>query len=45
MAADEELNERFRSALRRTDGISEKKMMGGMCFLLNGKRCRISIEK
>ena len=36
MAVDDRLNDRFRSALGRTEGISEKKMMGGMCFLLNG---------
>lgn len=36
MAVDDELNERFRSVLGRTEHISEKKMMGGTCFLLNG---------
>lgn len=36
MAVDEALNLRFRKALAKESGITEKKMMGGMCFLLNG---------
>ncbi|MBO6508417.1 MAG: TfoX/Sxy family protein [Roseibium sp.] len=36
MALDEDLNERLRQALRNRAGLTEKKMMGGMCFLLNG---------
>lgn len=36
MAVDEELNTRMRMALAGQDGISERKMMGGVCFLLNG---------
>ena len=36
MAVDEELNERLREALGGLPGISEKKMMGGVCFLLEG---------
>ena len=36
MAIDEQLNERFRTGLGRLDGVTEKKMMGGVCFLLNG---------
>lgn len=36
MALDEDLNQRFRDALSGIDGISEKKMMGGMCFLHHG---------
>ena len=36
MAYDEILSERFRGALEGHVGISEKRMMGGMCFLLNG---------
>ena len=36
MAVDEQLNERFRAALGTRDGLTEKKMMGGVCFLLNG---------
>ncbi|MGI9417946.1 MAG: TfoX/Sxy family protein [Geminicoccaceae bacterium] len=36
MAYDEELAERFREALGGDEGVSEKRMMGGVCFLLNG---------
>lgn len=36
MAFDEALAARFRDALSGMVGISEKKMMGGMCFMLNG---------
>lgn len=36
MAYDEELSDRFRSALEGHEGISEKLMMGGVCFLLDG---------
>lgn len=36
MAVDELLNERFRDALGGLKGVSEKRMMGGVCFLLNG---------
>lgn len=36
MAYDDELSARFRSALAGHVGISEKKMMGGLCFLLDG---------
>lgn len=36
MAYDEELSARMRTALEGHVGISEKKMMGGMCFLLEG---------
>lgn len=36
MAYDEDLAERFRQALSGRDGVSEKRMMGGVCFLLNG---------
>ena len=36
MAYDEMLASRFRDALAEMDGISEKRMMGGVCFLLNG---------
>ena len=36
MVYDESLVHRFRIALRDCDGISEKRMMGGVCFLLNG---------
>lgn len=36
MAVDENLNEALRDALGQRDGLSEKKMMGGVCFMLNG---------
>lgn len=36
MAYDEQTADRFRQALTGLVGLSEKKMMGGLCFLLNG---------
>lgn len=36
MAYDEHLATRFRTCLEGKAGISEKKMMGGVCFLHNG---------
>ena len=36
MAYDEELADRFRNALGSFENISEKRMMGGTCFFLNG---------
>ena len=36
MAYDEDLAERFRQAVGGLGDISEKRMMGGVCFLLNG---------
>ena len=36
MAYDEGLAEIMREDLGEIDGISEKKMFGGLCFLLNG---------
>ena len=36
MVYDKSLAERFRTALGDTAGVSEKRMMGGICFLLNG---------
>lgn len=36
MAYDEQLASRYRGVLGQTKGVSEKKMMGGLCFLLNG---------
>lgn len=36
LAIDEALSAQFRAALNGMVGISEKKMMGGMCFMLNG---------
>jgi TfoX/Sxy family transcriptional regulator of competence genes len=39
MAFDETLAERIRKALARKKGIAEKKMFGGVGFLLNGNMC------
>ena len=36
MAYDETLAQRFRAALEGMNGISEKKMMGAVCFFLHG---------
>ncbi len=36
MAYDEALAARFRDTLSGMVGVSEKKMMGGVCFMLNG---------
>jgi len=46
MALDERLAERVRLVLRRRRGISEKKMFGGLCFLLNGNMaCGVEKDK
>jgi hypothetical protein len=39
MAFDEALAERIRQALARKKGITEKKMFGGIGFLLHGNMC------
>jgi len=36
MAYDEETAMRFRDAIGGMEGITEKRMMGGVCFMLNG---------
>ena len=36
MAFDENLAARIRTALGRKKGVAEKKMFGGLCFLLRG---------
>jgi hypothetical protein len=36
MAYDEELADRVRDALQHPDGLSEKRMFGGLAFLING---------
>lgn len=36
MAYDEDLARRFRDRLAGLAGLSEKRMMGGVCFLLDG---------
>ncbi|MCE9560787.1 MAG: TfoX/Sxy family protein [Planctomycetes bacterium] len=37
MAFDDELATRVRAMLTCTKNVAEKKMFGGLCFLLNGK--------
>ncbi|HLB24673.1 MAG TPA: TfoX/Sxy family protein [Dehalococcoidia bacterium] len=39
MAYDERLAERVRAALAGRKGIAERKMFGGLAFLLDGKMC------
>ena len=39
MAYDNGLAQRVRESLEQVDGISEKKMFGGLCFLLNNNMC------
>ena len=39
MAYDETLAERIRSALDGTPGIEERKMFGGLAFLIHGRMC------
>ena len=39
MAFDERLAERIRGSLGRRKGLAEKKMFGGIAFLLNGNMC------
>ena len=36
MAYDEAIAQRLRDGLRDINGVSEKRMMGGLCLLLNG---------
>ena len=36
MAVDESLNEKYRSALDQVSGVTERRMMGGVCFMVNG---------
>lgn len=39
MAYDEQLADRVRKLLRRRKGYSERKMFGGICFMLGGNMC------
>ena len=39
MAFDERLAERIRKRLGKRKGLAEKKMFGGIAFLLNGNMC------
>lgn len=45
MAYDDKLVGRVRRALQRRRGISEKKMFGGLAFLLDGNMCCGVIKK
>lgn len=36
MAYDKDLTDRLRRALSHLDGVSEQRMMGGVCFMLRG---------
>jgi len=36
MASDDALTQRFYKALGESKGVTEKRMMGGICFMLNG---------
>ena len=39
MPYDEGAAQRIRSALEGRDGLAEKRMFGGICFLLDGNMC------
>lgn len=39
MAFDNKLAERIRTQLAKRPGVTEKKMFGGLAFLLNGNMC------
>jgi TfoX/Sxy family transcriptional regulator of competence genes len=39
MAYDEALAARVRARLARTPGLAERRMFGGLCFLVNGHMC------
>lgn len=39
MAYDEGLAERIRDFLQTRDGVREKKMFGGLCFMVTGHMC------
>lgn len=39
MPYDENLAERIRKALKGKEGLKEKKMFGGLCFMIRGNMC------
>ena len=39
MANDESLNRRIRQILSKRASVSERKMFGGVCFMINGNMC------
>ena len=45
MAYDEKLAERVRKVLKRRRGIAERKMFGGICFLINGNMACGVVDK
>ena len=46
MPHDPELANRMRAALRRRTGITEKKMFGGYCWMLNGNMlCGVEVGR
>ena len=44
MPYDERLAERVSACLKRRRGITQKKMFGGLCYLVNGNMC-CGVEK
>jgi len=44
MAYDEKLAERIRKSLSGVRNVQEKKMFGGMAFMVNGKMC-VGVDK
>ena len=44
MPYDEGLAQRVREVLEDQTGVTEKKMFGGLCFMVDGKMC-IGVEK
>jgi TfoX/Sxy family transcriptional regulator of competence genes len=39
MAFNEQLSDRIREALAAIEGVEEKAMFGGMCYMVDGKMC------
>lgn len=39
MAFNEQLSNRIREALEAVPGVSEKRMFGGICYMVNDKMC------
>ena len=39
MAYNEKLSDRIRDAIHQIQGIEEKYMFGGVCYMLNKKMC------
>ena len=44
MAFDEKLAERMRKQLEGQDRVVEKRMFGGLAFMLNGNSCSFLVE-